>query len=231
MHVMSRRLPREAQGVSEAIGPGAAWDLPTRLFHWVLAVLVVFSFVTGKIGGAWMEWHMRSGYAILALLLFRLAWGFAGAQSARFSGFVRGPRAAAEYVRALRAGKRELAPGHNPLGGWMVLLMLALLALQAATGLFSNDESSHEGPLAAKVSNALVDRMSAIHGVNQGVIVGAVVVHVLAIAGYQWGLRMDIIRPMIFGARSRASALVLAALLLAAAAAVVYALVVIYPRA
>jgi cytochrome b len=217
--------------VRSATGPGPEWDLPTRLFHWALVVLAVFSFTTGKIGGSWMDWHMRSGYAVLALLLFRLAWGLVGAPSARFASFVRGPRAAIAHARALRAGRRERHASHNPLGGWMVVLLLALLVVQAATGLFSNDESSHEGPLAAKVSNALVDRMSAIHGVTQGILVTAVAVHVAAVAAYQWWLRIDVIRPMIFGARSRPAALVLAALLLAAASAAVYALVVVYPRA
>jgi len=209
---------------------GPEWDLPTRVFHWALVVLVVFSFTTGKIGGAWMAWHMKSGYAILALLVFRLAWGVVGSPTARFSSFVRGPRAAVAYARSLASGDRALARGHNPLGAWMVVLLLALLLLQVATGLFSNDDSSHEGPLAVKVSNAIVDRMSWIHGVNQGVLVGAVAVHVAAVALYQWGLKMDIIRPMIFGKATRPAVLALAAALLAACAAGVYALVVIYPK-
>jgi cytochrome b len=211
-------------------GPEGAWDLPTRLFHWALVVLVVFSYATGKIGGGWMEWHMRSGYAVLALLGFRLAWGFVGPAHARFASFLRGPSAAAAYVRALRGGERRRMPGHNPLGGWMVMLMLGLLLLQAGTGLFSNDESAHEGPLAVKVSNAVVDRMSTLHGINQGVIVTAVVIHVLAVTFYQWRLRMDVLRPMIAGAPSRAATLALAALLLAVSAAAVYALVAIYSR-
>src|SRR5207248_8521952 len=163
-------------------------------------VLVVFSYATGKIGGAWMEWHMRSGYAILALLGFRLAWGFMGPGQARSASFLRGPSTAAAYVRALRGGERRRTPGHNPLGGWMVMLMLALLLLQAGTGLFSNDESAHEGPLAAKVSEAMVDRMSAIHGWVQVVLVIAVALHVAAVLFYQLGLRIDVLRTMTAGA-------------------------------
>ena len=209
---------------------GPEWDLPTRAFHWALVLLVVFSYVTGKIGGAWMGWHMKSGYAVLALLVFRLAWGFVGGPSARFASFVRGPSAAISYARSLAGGERPRLSGHNPLGGWMVLLLLALLLVQAATGLFSSDDSSHEGPLAAKISNALVDRMSWIHELNQGVLVTAVAVHVLAVAFYQWGLKLDIIRPMIVGKASRPAALALAVSVLLVASALVYALVVVYPR-
>jgi cytochrome b len=207
-----------------------SWDLPTRLFHWALAVLVVFSYATGKIGGSWMDWHMRSGYAILALLVFRIAWGFAGPAPARFASFVRGPSAAAQYVRALRSGIRARLPSHNPLGGWMVMLMLALLLLQAGTGLFSNDESAHEGPLAAKVANAVVDRMSQVHGINQDAIVVIVAIHVLAVLFYQWRLRIDIVRPMIGGPAGARAMLATAAVLLALSAAAVYALVVVFPR-
>ena len=91
-----------------------AWDLPTRIFHWGLAALVVFSFTTGTIGGDWMPWHLKSGYAILALLLFRIAWGVFGSETARFSDFVRGPRAVAAYVRATLAGRHPAGVGHNP---------------------------------------------------------------------------------------------------------------------
>src|SRR5258705_6245279 len=157
------------------------WDLPVRAFHWTLAVLVVFSYVAGTIGGGWMQWHLRSGYAICALLLFRLAWGLAGSATARFTHFLKGPRAALDYVAHLRAGRRPFMGGHNPLGGWMVAFMLAILAAQVATGLFADDEIATQGPLAAKVSNATVERMSAIHSWNSWVIVGAVAFHVAAV--------------------------------------------------
>ena len=207
-----------------------AWDLPTRLFHWALVVLVVFSYGTGKLGGEWLAWHMRSGYAILALLGFRLAWGFAGPRAARFASFLRGPATAVAYVRGLRAGEQRLVEGHNPLGGWSVVTMLGLLLLQAGTGLFSNDESAHEGPLAAKISEAMVDRMSAIHGWVQAALVVMVVLHVAAVLFYQLRLRMDVLRPMIAGAATPARTIVLAAILLAASGSAVYWLVVIFPK-
>ncbi|MDQ3025541.1 MAG: cytochrome b/b6 domain-containing protein [Pseudomonadota bacterium] len=206
----------------------AAWDLSTRVFHWLLAVLVVFSFTTGKIGGPWLEWHMRSGYAILALLLFRLGWGLVGSRNARFVEFVRGPRAAAVHLREILAGRIPVAAGHNPLGGWMVIAMLALLLLQAATGLFANDESSHEGPLAKMVSNAVVDRMSVIHELNQWIVVAAASLHVVAVLFYQWVLKVNLMRPMISGPQALPMRAVILLLLSVAA---VYALVVIYPGA
>lgn len=226
-----------------AVSDGAVripvWDAPVRLFHWALAVLVVFSFITGKVGGAWLEWHMRSGYSILTLLLFRLAWGVAGSQTARFTAFVRGPRAGLEYLRATLARRHPAVPGHNPLGGWMVLFMLALLLVQAATGLFVDDEIATQGPLAAKVSSAVVARLTTVHRYNEWVILGAVVLHLVAIATYYWGLGVDLVGPMVHGkmevpaaaAPPRIAPAWLAAVLFAIACAAVYWLVAIYPRA
>lgn len=216
------------------------WDLPTRIFHWALAVLVVFSFASGKIGGTWLEWHMRSGYAILALLLFRLAWGCVGSDTARFTRFMRGPRAALGYARETWASRPPAVVGHNPLGGWMVVLMIALLLAQAATGLFVDDEISTRGPLTGKVSNALVARMTAIHAYNQWALLAAVVLHVLAIAYYRLAFKTDLLGPMVSGWMAPPAGVMppqpvqrssLAALaLLAAAAAFVYWLVVLFPK-
>lgn len=216
------------------------WDLPTRIFHWALAALVVFSFTTGRIGGGWMEWHLKSGYAILTLLTFRLSWGVAGSHTARFATFLRGPRAAWAYARETLASRHPASLGHNPLGGWMVMLMLAILILQAATGLFADDDISTQGPLAAKVSNAWVARMTTIHKYNEWAVVAAAMLHVIAIAAYRWGFKEDLLSPMLHGWKTlpvemsppepvRVSSLL--ALSLAAIAAVfVYWLVAIFPK-
>ncbi len=216
------------------------WDLPTRIFHWALVVLVVFSFTTGKVGGGWMDWHLKSGYAILTLLVFRLAWGILGSRTARFTHFLRGPRAAVAYARATFAGQHPSTIGHNPLGGWMVAFMLALLLAQAASGLFADDEIATQGPLADKVSNALVAKMSSFHYYNGWTIVAAVSLHVIAVATFQWGLKVDLLRPMVNGWKTvlpgvrppepARAATWLAAVFLAVAAGLVYALVVVYPR-
>ncbi|HEX7558249.1 MAG TPA: cytochrome b/b6 domain-containing protein [Usitatibacter sp.] len=216
------------------------WDLPTRIFHGALAALVVFSFATGKVGGGWMEWHVKSGCTILTLLVFRLAWGIVGSRTSRFTGFVTGPRAAIRYARETFAKRHPFTPGHNPLGGWMVVFMIAILLLQAATGLFADDEIATQGPLAAKVSDALVSRLTTIHKYNVWLIAAAVGLHLVAVSTYQWGLKVDLIGPMVHGWKrvpaglspaepTRASP-ILALVVLGAAAAAVYALVVIYPR-
>jgi cytochrome b len=214
------------------------WDFPTRIFHWTLAVLVVFSFTSGKVGGSWMDWHMRSGYAILALLIFRLAWGLVGSTTSRFATFVRGPAAFATYARDLVARRHRSIIGHNPMGGWMVLFMLAALLAQAVSGLFADDEIATQGPLAGKVSNAVVARMSSFHYYNGWIIAAVVGIHVIAIAAYAWLLKDDRVGPMWSGWReaepgtaqppSRASWL--AAILLAMSTAAVYWLVVVYPK-
>src|SRR5213075_1098093 len=111
--------------------------------------------------------------------------------------FLRGPKAAMQYVAGLRAGRRPLLSGHNPLGGWMVLFLLAILAAQVATGLFADDDIATQGPLAVKVSEALVARMTALHGLNSWVIVGAVAFHVATVLFYQWKLGIDLISPMV----------------------------------
>lgn len=212
------------------------WDAPVRLFHWVLAALVVFSYVTAKVAGSWMEWHLRSGYCILALLAFRIAWGFAGGTTARFSSFLSGPRSAMDYLRGWRERRGAPVAGHNPLGGWSVVAMLVVLLVQAGSGLFVDDEIFTQGPLAVKVSNATVGRMSAIHDFNQWLVVGLVALHVAAIAFYQLVAKVNLVGPMLHGGElpagmpARNGSNALAAILLAAAAAAVYYLVVIYPR-
>lgn len=221
---MSRRIP--------------VWDAPVRLFHWALAGLVVFSYVTAKAGGYWLEWHMRSGYTILSLLAFRLAWGFVGSDTARFASFLRGPGATLAYARATLSRRHPVVVGHNPMGGWMVLAMLAILATQAFSGLFVDDEIATQGPLAVKASGAFVGRMSALHDFNEWLLVGMVALHVAAIAAYRWVLGVRLVGPMIRGAmeapegvaapRQRSPAL--AAALFAAACGAVYWLVVVFPR-
>ncbi len=216
------------------------WALPVRAFHWLIAALVVFSYVAGKVGGGWMEWHLRSGYAIFALLLFRIAWGLTGGTSARFTHFLRGPRAAIAYVAELRAGRRPLLASHNPLGGWMVMFLLAILVAQVATGLFADDEIATQGPLAARVSSETVARMSAWHAWNSWIIVGGVAFHVATILFYQWKLGIDLIRPMIHGWKAvddgalaeplRPASLMRAIVVMVLCAAAVYAIVIVYPR-
>jgi cytochrome b len=176
------------------------WDLPTRLFHWLLAVLVVFSFVSAKIGGAWTDWHFRSGYAILTLLLFRLLWGFTGSRNARFANFIRGPRAIVAYLR----GRFDPGDGHDPLGGWSVVMMLAVLLVQAAAGLFANDAIASEGPLAKLVSSAASDRLTTLHRWGEKLLIALVLLHLGAISYFELRRGRRLVAPMWTGDRAGA---------------------------
>ena len=203
------------------------WDLPLRLFHWLLLLLVVTSFVSAKIGGNAMQIHMLSGYAVLALLLFRILWGFLGGTHARFASFVRSPVAVIAYLRGLTRNDAEHHLGHNPAGAWSVILMLLALLIQTATGLFANDDIATEGPLAKLVSKALSDRITGVHHLNLWLLYALIGTHLAAIAFYLFHKRENLVTPMLTGfkqsavaagAAHRAGRLWLAALLLAACA-------------
>ena len=172
------------------------WDLPTRLFHWALALSVLGLVATGKIGGALLEIHAKLGYLVLVLLLFRLLWGVVGGRWSRFSQFVPSPARLWAYVR----GRLAVPVGHNPMGACSVLLMLALLLAQVATGLIINDEIAFTGPLYPLAPEAWVGRATHYHhGVGQGLILAMVVLHLLAIA---WHLRRhnpQLVQAMISG--------------------------------
>ncbi|MEJ5358406.1 MAG: cytochrome b/b6 domain-containing protein [Desulfobacterales bacterium] len=175
------------------------WDLPTRLFHWALFCLVILAYVSGNLGGNGMVTHLRAGEAILALVLFRVAWGFLGSTPSRFASFVCGPRAVLRYLRSLPGRMTPMYPGHNPLGGWSVLAMLTLLFVQALTGLFANDDIFVTGPLYAWVSKAASDRLTRIHLLNRWLLAATAAVHVAAIFFYLLYKRENLILPMITG--------------------------------
>ncbi len=178
-------------------GPVRVWDLPTRLFHWSLVALVVTSFVTIKVGGNWVQWHFYSGYAILTLILFRLVWGFIGGRYARFGSFLFGPSAVLATLKDSPAAPRTL--GHNPLGALSVFALLLFTGLQAAGGLFANDDIASEGPLVKFISKALSDRLTSLHHLNEKIILALVVLHVAAIVFYLWRKRQNLVRPMLTG--------------------------------
>jgi len=179
------------------------WDPPTRVFHWALVILVVVSVITGNVGGLdEMELHKLSGYAILALVLFRMVWGVIGSPRSRFADFVRGPRAVFAYaVGLMRPGYRGTL-GHNPLGGWSVMALLALLLVQAGTGLFANDDIFTEGPLAGKVSKSTSDWLTEIHELNSTLLLILIGVHVSAVLFYLLVKRENLIRPMFTGRKA-----------------------------
>lgn len=170
------------------------WDLPTRLFHWLLAGLVVASFVSGKIGGNAMDWHGKFGLAILGLLAFRLVWGFAGSTYARFVSFLPTPAKVLAYLRGQWRGV-----GHNPLGAFSVFGLLLVLAIQVGTGLFGNDDIAFRGPLYELIGKDLSDRLTGLHKLSVNVLIALVTLHIVAIAFYVRVKKDDLIRPMLTG--------------------------------
>jgi cytochrome b len=175
------------------------WDLPTRLFHWLLVALFAFSWASAELGGNAMEWHMLSGYGLLGLVVFRLLWGIAGSATARFGQFVKGRGAILAYVRGFARKDAPPSVGHNPLGGWMVVFMLSLLLLQGATGLFANDDIVTEGPLYHLISKELSDQLTELHEGVFNALLTLVAVHLSAIFFYLLVKRDNLIRPMITG--------------------------------
>jgi cytochrome b len=175
------------------------WDLPVRIFHWALVLLLISQVVTASIGGNAMEYHVIGGYTVLTLVIFRLVWGLAGSRHARFGDFVRGPRAVLTYARSLLSNGTERHLGHNPLGGWSVMLMLISLLVQTGSGLFADDEIMTTGPLAKHVSGDTVSLMTAIHDINAAVLVTLVCIHVTAVLYYLVGRRENLIAPMFSG--------------------------------
>lgn len=183
-------------GADEPAVPVQVWDVPVRVFHWLIVVLVFSSWLTSELGGNAMTYHMWIGYCVLALVLFRIVWGFVGSRHARFSDFVCGP---GTVLRYLCGASGVAAAGHNPAGGWSVLALLASLAVQAATGLFTNDEIATEGPLAARVSTEWSDLLSTVHRYNFYVLLALIALHVAAVFFYLFVKRENLVKPMITG--------------------------------
>lgn len=175
------------------------WDLPTRLFHGLLALAVTGAVVSAKVGGNAMVWHQRLGLAVLALLAFRLVWGLAGGRWSRFASFVHGPGALLRHLRGRPRPGEHLDVGHSPTGALSVFALLGLLALQLATGLVSDDEIAFTGPLYAWVESSTALKATSWHrGWGQWLLLGMIGLHLAAIAVYR--LRgTDLVRPMLGG--------------------------------
>ena len=178
------------------------WDIPTRIFHWLLVIFVFFSFITGKIGATAMKYHELSGFAVLSLVVFRLVWGFVGGQQSRFSAFVKGPATVFGYAASLLRNDSAHYIGHNPLGGWSIIAMLMSLLLQTGTGLFANDDILTEGPLYHLVSKQTSDCLTGLHHLNQKVLIVLIALHISAIMFYLIAKRENLLKPMITGKKA-----------------------------
>jgi cytochrome b len=175
------------------------WDLPTRLFHWLLALDILGLYLTAEPGTPTMEWHFRLGYVALGLVAFRIVWGFIGPRHARFSTFLVGPAALFRYLRAFLKRDSPAAPGHNPAGALMVILLLVMVGVQAVTGLFTSDDIVFAGPYNGAVSSATADRMGSLHHQNFDLLLWAIGLHVVAVLFYVLFKRQNLIGAMISG--------------------------------
>ncbi len=172
------------------------WDLPTRLFHWSLVLLVTVSIFSAETG--FMEIHVYSGEAIIALILFRIGWGIVGGRHARFVDFVRGPMTVIAYARDFARGTAGRWAGHNPLGGMSVVAMLLVIGVQAGLGLFSNDDILVEGPLFELVEKQTSDYITGLHETNGNIIIALILIHLAAITTY-YLKGENLIKPMLRG--------------------------------
>ena len=171
------------------------WDLPIRLFHWLLVVCIAGSFVTINLGDEFIQWHAYFGYSILTLLIFRIIWGFVGSTHARFASFLPTKKAIFDYL----SGSSPRVLGHNPIGAISVSALIFVLCVQVLTGLFVDDEVSFQGPLAKYVSGSISSFLSEIHEGNQVVIYTLIAIHIAAIWYYKKFKGENLIKPMING--------------------------------
>jgi len=198
------------------------WDIYVRLFHWTLAASILFAWWSGTTGGYVnetfsllglslslkfdvMTWHMYAGYTVLALVLFRLMWGFAGSYYARFSEFVRSPITTARYALQMLQRREPHHLGHNPLGGWMVVALLLLAAAQASTGLFANDEIITEGPLVHLISYDLSVEITRWHKWLFDILLIAIGLHLLGVIYHQLFKREKLVQAMLHGRKPAAA--------------------------
>ncbi len=191
--------PRRLTGETATV---RVWDGPIRIFHWSLAVLLPLAWWTAQQGQ--MGWHRLIGYAIAGLLAFRLWWGVAGGSTARFAGFVKGPRTVARYAASLFRGSEPGPPGHNPMGGWSVLALLTLLIAEVGLGLFSVDvDGEASGPLADRVSFDAGRFAAHWHHLLFNGLLALIGLHLCAIAFYAAVKRDNLIGPMLTGVGAR----------------------------
>jgi cytochrome b len=174
------------------------WDLPTRLFHWLLVACIIGSVVTSQVGGNAMVWHFRFGFAIASLLLFRLVWGVVGGRWSRFASFIYSPGSILRYLKG--TSQPEHLIGHNPLGAASVFAMLVVLIAQVSSGVVSDDEIAAVGPFAKFVSNATVSAATTYHkSYGKLLLIGLIVLHLAAIAYYYFAKRENLVKPMVHG--------------------------------
>lgn len=172
------------------------WDLPLRLFHWLLVFTVIAAYITAEIGGELTDWHGRIGALALGLLTFRIIWGFVGSTHARFTDFFPTPSRLAKYLK----GSWQ-TNGHNPLGALSVFALLGVLATLIGTGLFANDDIAFQGPLYNLIDKPSSDWLTGLHEIAFNVLLVLIVLHLAAIAFYLLIKKINLVKPMVTGSK------------------------------
>jgi cytochrome b len=175
------------------------WDIFIRVFHWLIVALVAAAYATWRLN--WMVWHGWVGDAVLTLVLFRLSWGVFGGETARFSRFLTSPRTALQHLKHSLRREPDRQVGHNPAGGWMVLLLLALLLAETLTGLYVANDIADEGPLTEIVPAWAANAIASSHAILWDALLAAIVLHILAIAAFAAVKGQNLLRPMIMGTK------------------------------
>lgn len=222
-----------------ATGSVPVWDLPVRVFHWALVVLLVFSFVAIKTDQ--IERHIFAGKLILSLILFRILWGFVGSENARFASFLKGPGTTLGYFVDLLRGRARRYLGHNPMGAWSALALILLIGAQAGAGLFATDDIMTDGPLKYLVSDSVSARLTTLHKYGENVLIALIILHLLAVLFYVVFKKDNLVAAMITGRKevgmgdptgpiAHGGSVVLALVLLALSIAVVFGGLYLYGR-
>jgi cytochrome b len=172
------------------------WDLPTRVFHWLLVLAIAAAIISGQLGGNLIVWHGRIGIFIVGLIVFRLVWGLLGSTYARFAHFFPTPAKIKAYLRG-----EWSQPGHNPLGALSVFALLGLVGFQALSGLFANDDIAFNGPLYDLVGRELSNRLTGLHHLASNALYVLIALHLAAIAFYGYVKKNNLVKPMITGWR------------------------------
>ncbi len=174
------------------------WDRATRLWHWTIVLAIAAMWFTAEFH--YFAIHRIIGILLVAALVFRLYWGLFGSRTARFTSFVRGPKAIGAYIVSLRQKGRAQSVGHSALGALGVVALLLAMAAQLGTGLFAVDtDGMNSGPLARFVSFPIGRTVADLHELSFNILLALIVLHVAAVALYLLGKRINLVRPMITG--------------------------------
>jgi len=163
-----------------------------------IKVLIIFLWYSADIADDLMIWHVRAGKLLLALLIARVAWGFCGSQTARFADFIRSPKEFFNYLPFIKKTEKNNEIGHNPTGGYMVVIMMAVLFVQSISGLGNSDDIFIEGSLYRYLNENTAELMAKIHYNNFYILLILIAMHLLAIASYYLSGN-NLVLPMVSG--------------------------------